>query len=110
MKLLFDQNLSPQLVTRLAVEYPGSTHVTSVGLSTSLDGTVWEFAKAHGFVVVSKDADFHQRSLVLGHPPKVIWVRRGNCTTATVAMLLRSHRNVVLEFVHDDTVGFFTIN
>ena len=109
MKLLFDQNLSPQLVTRLAVEYPGSKHVASVGLSTSLDSTVWDFAKAHGFMVVSKDADFHQRSLVLGHPPKVVWIRRGNCTTATIATLLRNNRGVVQDFTNDDTVAFLTI-
>ena len=32
MKLLFDQNLSPKLVNRLADLFPGSGHVQSVGL------------------------------------------------------------------------------
>lgn len=37
---------------------------------------VWAYAAEHAaehrFVIVSKDADFHQRSFVLGHPPKVV--------------------------------------
>jgi predicted nuclease of predicted toxin-antitoxin system len=71
---------------------------------------VWEFARAKGFIIVSKDADFHQRSLVLGHPPKVIWIRRGNCTTATVVSLLRINRDQVEEFIDDPAAGFLTID
>lgn len=61
-------------------------------------------------MIVSKDADFHQRSRVLGHPPKVVWIRRGSCTTATIATLLRNNRGVVQDFTNDNTVGFLTIN
>ncbi len=45
MKLLFDQNLSPRLVARLADCYPGSAHVSEVGLDRALDVEVWEFAR-----------------------------------------------------------------
>jgi predicted nuclease of predicted toxin-antitoxin system len=38
---------------------------------------------------VTKDADFHQRSFLFGHPPKVIWVRVGNASTAMIEALLR---------------------
>jgi predicted nuclease of predicted toxin-antitoxin system len=37
LKLLFDQNLSPGLVERLADLYPGSTHVYSMGLDRASD-------------------------------------------------------------------------
>jgi len=42
-----------------------------------------------GFAIVTKDADFHQRSFLFGHPPKVIWVRVGNASTAKIEALLR---------------------
>ena len=64
MKLLLDQNLSLRLARTLAAIYPDTTHVRDVGLQAADDDTVWAFASAHGFVIVSKDADFHQRSFV----------------------------------------------
>lgn len=88
MKLLFDANLSPDLVRRLEDLYPGSSHVYSFGIESS-DTAVWEFAKQGNSTIVSKDSDFHQRALVLGAPPKVVWVRLGNCSTAMVETLLR---------------------
>jgi predicted nuclease of predicted toxin-antitoxin system len=71
VKLLLDQNLSPRLVRSLAATYPGTSHVREVGLHAVDDETIWAYAAEHGFVIVSKDADFHQRSFVLGPPPKV---------------------------------------
>ena len=90
MKLLLDQNLSPRLARTLAAIYPDTTHVRDVGLQAADDDTVWAYAAEHGFVIVSKDADFHQRSFVLGPPPKVVWIRRGNCSTAEIEGILRS--------------------
>jgi predicted nuclease of predicted toxin-antitoxin system len=50
MKLLFDQNLSPRLVNRLAVLFPDSAHVQSVGLDCANDDQVWEYARLNGLV------------------------------------------------------------
>ena len=72
MRFLLDQNLSPRLLADLADLYPGSTHVRDVGLATADDNAVWRYAAEYGLTIVSKDADFHERSFVLGHPPKVI--------------------------------------
>ena len=91
MKLLLDQNLSPRLARTLAAIYPDTTHVRDVGLQAADDDTVWAYAAEHGFVIVSKDADFHQRSFVLGPPPKVVWIRRGNCSTVEIEGIFRSH-------------------
>jgi predicted nuclease of predicted toxin-antitoxin system len=71
MRLLFDQNLSPRLPRLLADLYPNSTHVREVGLRDASDVEIWEYAKQNGFVIVSKDSDFQQRSLLHGHPPKI---------------------------------------
>ena len=61
MKLLFDQNLSPNLVIRLADLFPDSLHVRDVGLEAAEDQAAWDYAKANELVIVSKDGDMHQR-------------------------------------------------
>ncbi len=92
MKLLLDENLSPRLVGALADVYPGSVHVRHVGLESADDAAVWAHARAHQLTVVSKDSDFHQRALLFGPPPRVVWIRRGNCSTREVERILRDHR------------------
>lgn len=102
MKLLFDENLSPRLVDSLATLFPDSAHVHSVGLGRKSDEDVWTHARTHGFAIVSKDADFHQRSLVFGPPPKLVWIRRGNCSTEVVEDILRRAHSDIEDFGRDD--------
>ena len=109
MKLLLDHNLSPTLVRSLADVYPDSLHVRDVGLQTADDETVWDYAVRHGRVIVSKDADFHQRSFLRGYPPKVIWIRLGNCRTSDIEVLLRSYGADVSQFVHDEEGAFLAL-
>ncbi len=92
MRLLFDQNLSPRLVDLLSDIYPGSTHVQTVELNRASDEEVWNHARQNRLIIVTKDTDFHERSVLMGAPPKVVWVRRGNCTTAMIEQILRRHR------------------
>ena len=108
MKLLFDHNLSYKLVGRLADLFPDSAHVRNVNLHEADDRTVWEYARANGFAMVSKDEDFHQLSFLYGAPPKVVWVRLGNCTTADIEQALRRHHTDLLNFdAHEE--GAFLI-
>ena len=109
MKLLFDQNLSPRLPRLLADLFPDSLHVREAGLRDADDAAIWDYAKTHGFVIVSKDSDFQQRAMILGHPPKVIWIRLGNCPTADVASLLRSRQSDILTFEADPTASFLAV-
>jgi predicted nuclease of predicted toxin-antitoxin system len=90
VKLLLDENLSPRLAELLSDLYPGSAHVHQCGLGSSDDSTIWEYAKANGFTIVSKDSDFEERSIILGCPPKVILLRASNCTSKVIAGLLRT--------------------
>ncbi len=110
MKLLFDENLSPRLVPLLAVEFPGSQHVRNVGLAAAADSAVWSYAAAQGLVIVSKDSDFQHRALLLGHPPKVVWVRLGNCSTAAVAALLRTRQGDLLAFEADPLAALLAVS
>lgn len=104
MRLLFDQNLSPRLVNRMADVFPSAQHVAAVGLATALDLEVWEYARQHGYVLVTKDADFTELSTLLGSPPKIVWLQVGNCTTASIELLLRAHRDTLLDFVGEPTL------
>lgn len=110
MKLLFDQNLSPKLVGTLAKDYPGSEHVRDLGLATADDLTIWTFAKTHGFVIVSKDSDFHQRSFLEGAPPKVVWLCLGNCRTSDVERVLREYKRAILSFEQDSKGSFLIVD
>ena len=101
MKLLFDENLSPKLVARLTAEFPDSLHVSRVGLGQADDMTVWEFAAASGLMIVTKDADFSEISLRLGAPPKVIWLRRGNCNVDDTVAMLHDHVDGIRTFLDD---------
>ena len=103
MKLLFDQNLSPRLSQLLADIYAGSVHVREVGLHDANDGVIWEYAKANGYAIVSKDSDFQQRSLLNGAPPKFIWLRVGNCTVAHTESLLRTYSTAIHTFDLDQS-------
>jgi predicted nuclease of predicted toxin-antitoxin system len=109
MKLLFDENLSPKLVEALADIFPDSTHVDRIGLGGSADNDVWGYAKVNGFTLVSKDSDFYDLSMLFGHPPKVIWIKRGNCTNRQIQLLLRNKLEPIRIFHTDRQVSFICI-
>lgn len=109
MKLLLDQNLSWKLVAELSERYPDSEHIKQA-LSTSADDrAIWDFARDNDFTIVTKDDDFVQRSLLLGHPPKVIWIRLGNCKTEDVAKLLSYAHGALSEFLEDEEKSLFAL-
>ena len=109
MRLLLDQNLAPRLVAALATRYPDSTHVRDVGLAAADDDLVWRYAAEQGLTIVSKDADFHERSFLLGQPPKVIWIRRGNCSTDEVLALLQEAHAAIIQFEADPEASFLAL-
>lgn len=109
MKLLFDQNLSPRLVNRLTGLFPDSAHVHHLGIAQEPDEAVREFARREGFVVVTKDADFGELCVMLGFPPKVVWIRRGNCRTQDIEDILRRHHGDIEALYADGLVGVLTL-
>lgn len=102
MKLLLDQNLSPKLIENLSELFPNSVHVQQIGLDYASDTDVWEFARKENHIIVTKDADFHERSLLYGLPPKVVWIVRGNCSTEDILVLLKDHSEDIRSFSVDE--------
>jgi len=110
VKLLFDENLSHKLAYILADVFPESSHVREIDLKAADDPVVWRYAIDNDFIIVSKDSDMHDRSLVFGYPPKVIWVRLGNCTTSDVERLLRKHSDIIVKFYSDEFASFLALS
>ena len=110
MKLLFDENLSPKLPNRLSDVFPRSLHVKDIGMEATIDSIVWNYAKDNDLMIVSKDADMHDLSLVFGNPPKVIWLRLGNCSTRQVEQLLRQQFDVIKLFYEDENSSLLALS
>jgi predicted nuclease of predicted toxin-antitoxin system len=95
MKLLLDENLSRRLVPFLLHNYPQSSHIVLLGLERATDMDIWRLARQEGYTLVTRDADFHELSLVHGQPPKVIWLKTNNPSRAATLKLLLDCRTTI---------------
>jgi predicted nuclease of predicted toxin-antitoxin system len=109
VKLLLDENLSDRIILSIVDLYPNSEHLKTLGLINTDDALIWEYAKTNGFVLVSKDSDFHQRSLLYGHPPKFIYLRIGNCPTSKIIQILRDNFDTVVQFENSQTESLLVL-
>ena len=80
MRFLVDAQLPPALGRWLSEHGMSATPVREVGLRDSDDGSIWNFAVAGGWTVITKDEDFVARCVGNPAAPPVIWLRVGNCT------------------------------
>ncbi|MFK7785255.1 MAG: DUF5615 family PIN-like protein [Crocinitomicaceae bacterium] len=105
MKLLFDQHFSFRTVQNLLEHFPNSHHLKYYELEGESDDSIWYFAKKHDYTIVTKDNDFNQRSLVFGHPPKVIWVILPNTKRTIVEkFLVQKLEEIVLFHERDESL------
>lgn len=109
MNLLFDENLSLRLVRALDDLFPESKHVETCGLGSATDDQIWKFAAENGLAIVTKDSDFYERSVMLGAPPKVIWLKLGNCPTARIETIIRAFAERILDFAANAEKSYLTI-
>lgn len=103
MKLLLDENLSRRLLPFLEHDYPGSSQVVLLGMESASDKDVWQKAKDDNYVILTRDADFQELSLVWGQPPKVIRLKTLNQSRAATLKILLENRIVIAEslMIHD---------
>ena len=64
VRLLFDANLSPRLISQLSDAFPNSMHVSKIGGLAGDDLLIWNHARDHGLIIVSKDGDFQHLSFL----------------------------------------------
>ena len=109
MKLLVDENLPPRLVSELADLFPGSVHVGAVGLGSTPDTVIWEYAREHDLTFLTKDKDFANLSIARGAPPKVILLQTGNCSTFEIVRMIRNNAIRFAEFESDIRRGLLIL-
>jgi predicted nuclease of predicted toxin-antitoxin system len=102
VKLLFDHNLSPALVRRVADLFPSSEHVYKVGLERAKDLDICEYAAANDFVIVTKDADYKDLLAARRHATSIVLIQLGNCSTPRVETVIRDHAEQILAFAAHD--------
>ena len=100
MKLLIDQNISHRLKARVEHVFPNIFHVKDLDLTDSSDSTIFEVCRQNDFdAILTLDEDFHNLVLARGIPPKIIWLRLGNCATAQQAQTLLDNSGIILAFL-----------
>jgi predicted nuclease of predicted toxin-antitoxin system len=109
VKLLLDENLSRRIVPALQDGFPGSTQVVLAGLERADDRTVWEYAREHGYVIVTKDDDFVRLQSLLGYPPKAILLNLGRCTSQQVLSALVSLQRDIQAVLMQEEVGLVEV-
>jgi len=105
VKFLLDENLSPRLVNRLEELFPGLTHVRDVGLKQADDHTIWQWAKANQFAIITTDSDFVSLAHRLGWPPKVVHLPNCDFPLHVIEDQLRRSALRITEFEKDNKVG-----
>jgi predicted nuclease of predicted toxin-antitoxin system len=96
-------------VRALAGDFPGSVHAIAVGLGGAPDRALWVRAAADGFVLLTKDEDFHRLSVVHGAPPKVVCIMLGNGPTREVAQLLQARAAEIRAFAAHEEATFLAL-
>lgn len=101
MKLIFDQNISFRIISKLKVNFPEEKQVRELELENSTYLEIWKYAKSTGYSIVTFDADFYDMSNLYGHPPRIIWLRTGNRKTTDLAKLLTDRSEIIQNFLTD---------
>ena len=99
MRLLFDQNISFRLISKVKHLYPDAIQVRAVGLENLTDIEIWQYAKKNGYTIVTFDADFYEINILKGQPPKILWLRTGNTSTDNLVKLLEENYELISEFI-----------
>jgi len=100
-KLLFDNNISHRVLPRIADIFSDTTHVMLENLDESSDEKVWYFARTNNYAIVTKDSDFNDLAIYKGTPPKIIWIKLGNCKVIDIENILRKNVDAIKIFLDE---------
>jgi predicted nuclease of predicted toxin-antitoxin system len=108
VSLLFDQNISFRIISKIASNFPTAKQVRQLDIENFSDIEIWQYAKQNNFTIVTFDADFFDLSNFKGHPPKIIWLRFGNTKTDFLADIINSKSSIIKDFI--DSVPYSEIS
>jgi len=111
MKLLLDANVSWRLVSILKEHFGECVHVDDIpGFDfPAKDTKIWQYAKDNGYTVITHDNDFNDLMAIRGFPPKIVWLRTGNCSRKYTADLLIRSKQVILDLLISEESGLLEI-
>ena len=102
MKLIVDENHSPELVDVLSDLIPDSVSANAFSPKPVSDRRIWDLAREGGYSILSKDGDSQPMALLHGPPPNFIWVRCGNRSVAARERYIRTYAARIVEFLEDE--------
>jgi predicted nuclease of predicted toxin-antitoxin system len=103
MKVLIDQNISHRIIPKLQGYFEQLTHIREVGLMDSDDYQIFLYARQTQFdAILTLEEDFQHHILIHKAPPKVIWLRVGNCGTNYLAEVIVKNIADIEQFIHDE--------
>lgn len=83
MKFLVDASLPPGLATWLRKKAHEAIYVSDQpGLDLD-DRAVFDFARRHGYIIMTKDEYFAVLATLVAQPASVVWLRLGNATNSS---------------------------
>ncbi len=110
MKLLLDENISRRIIPALQTRFPGSSQVSLLGLERASDVQLCDFAQERGFVLCSKDDDFHNLVIARSYRPKLVRIAIGNASNDRVLAALLSAADRIEQALSQDAVGIAVID
>jgi predicted nuclease of predicted toxin-antitoxin system len=109
VKLLLDENLSKRLVPFLQADYPDTSQVVLLGLEQASDREIWQYAKQHDYVIVTKDSDYQDLNELYGSPPQVILLMLGNSDKARLLKVLIDRKEDIQQLLSSPDIGCIEI-
>lgn len=83
-RFLVDNQLPAALARWMRAQGHEAEHVLDLNLGQSPDTLIWQRAAALGAVIVTKDEDFAQLTILRPDAVAVVWLRVGNCRTSVL--------------------------
>ncbi|NJL14484.1 MAG: DUF5615 family PIN-like protein [Microscillaceae bacterium] len=105
MKILLDQNISYHAIKKLATCYEEVAQVGRLGMAQTDDAMIWQYARTHGYVLVTFDAYFKERNILSGHPIKIILLRFENASPDFVIKTLKSQASIIQDFFTNENLA-----
>jgi len=110
MKVIVDQNISFRIIPSLNGLFEDIKHIKDVNLVNADDFEIYMFARVNGFdAILTLDEDFYNLQLTHGIPPKVVWLRTGNCSTSILTAIIHKHIKDIYNFYGNDDLDCLEI-
>ncbi len=98
MKILLDQNISYLAIKKLDNLFEEIAQIGRLGMAQTDDAMIWQYARTHGYTVVTFDAYFKERNILSEHPIKIIWLRCQDTSPDYIIKILKNNIEVIRAF------------